>query len=144
MPLRKPLHLHVPEPTGRPGNDTDFSYLPLSAAGAKRRPPINVAAAQTNDLACALIRVLDYVREDESAKSKPLATQLSAGELVIAAVFGLSPCLLLPWQVFSRRQYTINDQTNQWPCTLPPAEPGPPGVGSGQHAAPARPRPEPA
>jgi len=59
MPQRQPLHLHVPEPTGRPGCDTDFSYLPLSAAGAKRRPPVNVAAAQTNDLAFALIRVLD-------------------------------------------------------------------------------------
>ncbi len=59
MPQRKPLHLHVPEPTGRPGHETDFSYLPLSAAGAKRRPPVNVAAAQTNDLAFALIRVID-------------------------------------------------------------------------------------
>jgi len=59
MPQRKPLQLHVPEPTGRPGRDTDFSYLPLSAAGAKRRPPVNVPAAQTNDLAFALIRVLD-------------------------------------------------------------------------------------
>ncbi len=59
MPQRHSLHLHVPEPTGRPGNDTDFSYLPLSAAGAKRRPPVDVAAAQTNDLAFALIRVLD-------------------------------------------------------------------------------------
>ncbi len=59
MPQRKPLHLHVPEPTGRPGRDTDFSYLPLSAAGAKRRPPVDVPAAQTNDLAFALIRVLD-------------------------------------------------------------------------------------
>ena len=59
MPQRQALHLHVPEPTGRPGRDTDFSYLPLSAAGAKRRPPVDVAAAQTNDLAFALIRVLD-------------------------------------------------------------------------------------
>ncbi len=59
MPQRQALHLHVPEPTGRPGHDTDFSYLPLSAAGAKRRPPVDVAAAQTNDLAFALIRVLD-------------------------------------------------------------------------------------
>lgn len=59
MPQRQTLHLHVPEPTGRPGHDTDFSYLPLSAAGAKRRPPVDVAAAQTSDLAFALIRVLD-------------------------------------------------------------------------------------
>ena len=25
-----PLHLHVPEPTGRPGKVTDFSYLHIS------------------------------------------------------------------------------------------------------------------
>ena len=29
-----PLRLHVPEPTGRPGCKTDFSYLHLSPAGA--------------------------------------------------------------------------------------------------------------
>lgn len=29
-----PLRLHVPEPTGRPGQATDFSYLRLSPAGA--------------------------------------------------------------------------------------------------------------
>ena len=28
-----PLQLHVPEPTGRPGQATDFSFLRLSAAG---------------------------------------------------------------------------------------------------------------
>jgi len=54
-----PLHLHVPEPTGRPGKNTDFSYLHLSPAGAIRRPPINVSPVETSDLAFALIRVLD-------------------------------------------------------------------------------------
>jgi drug/metabolite transporter (DMT)-like permease len=34
-------HLHVPEPTGRPGQATDFSYLHLSPAGAVRRPPVD-------------------------------------------------------------------------------------------------------
>jgi 2-oxoisovalerate dehydrogenase E1 component alpha subunit len=63
MPQRKPLHLHVPEPTGRPGHDTDFSYLPLSAAGAKRRPPVDVAAAQTNDLAFALWHGVDLLAD---------------------------------------------------------------------------------
>ena len=29
----KPLTLHVPEPSGRPGHETDFSYLHLAAAG---------------------------------------------------------------------------------------------------------------
>ena len=59
MPPYEPLRLHVPEPTGRPGHDTDFSYLPLSEAGAVRRPPVDVQAAQTSDLAFTLIRVLD-------------------------------------------------------------------------------------
>ena len=59
MPPYEPLRLHVPEPTGRPGHDTDFSYLPLSEAGVVRRPPVDVVAAQTSDLAFTLIRVLD-------------------------------------------------------------------------------------
>ena len=58
-PVREPLRLHVPEPTGRPGCDTDFSYLPISAAGAVRRPPMDCQAAETSDLAFTLIRVLD-------------------------------------------------------------------------------------
>ncbi|MDO8958807.1 MAG: adenosylcobinamide-GDP ribazoletransferase [Rhodocyclaceae bacterium] len=43
-----------------------------------------------------LIYALDYAREDDSAKSKPLATRLGKGELAVAALFGLAPCLLLP------------------------------------------------
>ena len=58
-PPSEPLRLHVPEPTGRPGHDTDFSYLPISAAGAVRRPPVDSLPAQTSDLAFTLIRVLD-------------------------------------------------------------------------------------
>ncbi len=54
-----PLRLHVPEPTGRPGQHTDFSYLHLSPAGAVRRPPLDTQPVETSDLAFALIRVLD-------------------------------------------------------------------------------------
>ena len=53
------LRLHVPEPTGRPGAKTDFSYLSISPAGAVRQPPIDTAAADTADLATSLVRVLD-------------------------------------------------------------------------------------
>jgi 2-oxoisovalerate dehydrogenase E1 component alpha subunit len=53
------LRLHVPEPTGRPGQHTDFSYLHVSPAGAARRPPVATQAAATSDLAFALVRVLD-------------------------------------------------------------------------------------
>ena len=56
---RERLHLHVPEPSARPGCETDFSYLHLASAGEVRRPPINVAPVDTTDLAYTLIRVLD-------------------------------------------------------------------------------------
>jgi len=51
--------LHVPEPTGRPGRETDFSYLNLSPAGAVRRPSVDTRPLDTVDVADALIRVLD-------------------------------------------------------------------------------------
>ena len=54
--------------------------------------PLSRAAAVT------LIYALDYVR-DEDGKSKPLAVRLSTGELLLAALFGLLPLLLLPWQL---------------------------------------------
>ena len=56
---RQPLRLHVPEPTGRPGRHTDFSYLTVSPAGGVRRPPIDTAPAATNDIARELVRILD-------------------------------------------------------------------------------------
>ena len=46
-----PLRLHVPEPTGRPGCQTDFSYLRLAKAGDVRKPPIDAAPIDTADLA---------------------------------------------------------------------------------------------
>ncbi|HAU56795.1 MAG TPA: 3-methyl-2-oxobutanoate dehydrogenase (2-methylpropanoyl-transferring) subunit alpha [Comamonadaceae bacterium] len=53
------LRLHVPEPTGRPGCKTDFSYLSVTPAGAVRRPSPDSPAAETADLANSLVRVLD-------------------------------------------------------------------------------------
>ncbi|HQQ70914.1 MAG TPA: 3-methyl-2-oxobutanoate dehydrogenase (2-methylpropanoyl-transferring) subunit alpha [Alicycliphilus sp.] len=53
------LRLHVPEPTGRPGCKTDFSYLSVSPAGSVRKPPTDTAPADTADLATSLVRVLD-------------------------------------------------------------------------------------
>ncbi len=55
----EPLRLHVPEPSARPGFETDFSYLHVSPAGSARRPPIDVQPRDTSDLAFSLIRVLD-------------------------------------------------------------------------------------
>ncbi|RJG27665.1 3-methyl-2-oxobutanoate dehydrogenase (2-methylpropanoyl-transferring) subunit alpha [Massilia cavernae] len=59
MSQSKPLSLHVPEPTGRPGCKTDFSYLRVSAAGAVPRPQVDVSPSETGEIASALIRVLD-------------------------------------------------------------------------------------
>jgi 2-oxoisovalerate dehydrogenase E1 component alpha subunit len=71
MTRHEPLRLHVPEPTGRPGRHTDFSYLHLSPAGAVRRPPVDTQPADTSDLAYALVRVLD----DEGRAVGPWAMQ---------------------------------------------------------------------
>ena len=46
--------------------------------------------------ATTLIYALDYVRDDATSKSKPLATRMGSGALAVAAVFGLAPCALLP------------------------------------------------
>lgn len=59
MTHHKPLRLHVPEPSARPGSATNFSYLHLSPAGEVRKPPLNVQPAQTSDLAFSLVRVLN-------------------------------------------------------------------------------------
>lgn len=59
MSQSEPLRLHVPEPTARPGQATDFSYLRLSPAGEVRKPPVNVLPIDTRDIAYSLVRVLD-------------------------------------------------------------------------------------
>lgn len=53
------LTLHVPEPSGRPGHETDFSFLRVSEAGSVRKPPIDTSHFETADLAYALISVLN-------------------------------------------------------------------------------------
>jgi 2-oxoisovalerate dehydrogenase E1 component alpha subunit len=77
MNKRAPLRLYVPEPTGRPGRETDFSYLHLSPAGAVRRPPVDVAPIDTADLARSLVRVLD----DEGRALGPWAPSVDADVL---------------------------------------------------------------
>jgi 2-oxoisovalerate dehydrogenase E1 component alpha subunit len=72
MSQSKPLRLHVPEPSGRPGRETDFSYLHLSPAGEVRRPPVDASPAATSDLAYGLVRVLD----DDGRAVGPWAPQV--------------------------------------------------------------------
>jgi 2-oxoisovalerate dehydrogenase E1 component alpha subunit len=77
MDRQSPLRLHVPEPTGRPGQVTDFSYLRLAPAGAARRPELDTSAHDTHDLAWSLVRVLD----DDGKAVGPWDPKLSADQL---------------------------------------------------------------
>lgn len=77
MSQGNPLSLHVPEPTGRPGCKTDFSYLQLSAAGEVRRPAVDVLFGDTADIVTSLIRVLD---EDGNAVG-PWAPDISLDQM---------------------------------------------------------------
>lgn len=74
MNSNTPLRLHVPEPSGRPGHATDFSYLRLAPAGAVRKPPLDTSATDTADLAYTLVRVLD----DEGKAVGPWAEDVPA------------------------------------------------------------------
>jgi 2-oxoisovalerate dehydrogenase E1 component alpha subunit len=71
------LRLHVPEPTGRPGRETDFSYLHLAPAGAVPRPPVDVSPRDTSDLAYTMVRVLD----DSGRAVGPWAPELGVDRL---------------------------------------------------------------
>jgi 2-oxoisovalerate dehydrogenase E1 component alpha subunit len=81
MTPREPLHLHVPEPTGRPGRHTDFSYLHVSPAGAVRRPPVDTPPVDTSDLAYALVRVLDDEGRAVGPWAMPVDLRLLRGGL---------------------------------------------------------------
>ena len=76
MTQHEPLRLYVPEPTGRPGRHTDFSYLHLSPAGEVRRPPVDTQPADTNDLAYELVRVLDDAGRAVGPWAAPVDPQL--------------------------------------------------------------------
>jgi 2-oxoisovalerate dehydrogenase E1 component alpha subunit len=76
-PAPDALRLHVPEPSGRPGCSTDFSFLHVSPAGTVRRPVVDTPHFDTQDLAYALIRVLD----EEGRAVGPWAPALDAVQL---------------------------------------------------------------
>ena len=77
MTQHQPLRLHVPEPSGRPGCATDFSYLHVSPAGAVRRPPVDTPHFDTADLAYSLVRVLDH----DGKAVGPWAPEISTAQL---------------------------------------------------------------
>jgi 2-oxoisovalerate dehydrogenase E1 component alpha subunit len=78
--MTKNPKLHIPQPTARPGETPDFSYLELSAAGSVDKPPIEAKAATIEHLALDLVRVLD---DDHLAKG-PWNPDLDKGTLIEA------------------------------------------------------------
>ena len=58
-PNTQALSLRVPEPSGRPGDPTDFSHLKLDPAGAVERPEVSTTPFEMRDHAFRLVRVLD-------------------------------------------------------------------------------------
>ena len=74
---RPALELYVPEPDARPGEEVDFSHIQIPAAGAVRRPDVNVKADEIRDLPYTLIRVLD----DEGRATGPWDPRLDPDTL---------------------------------------------------------------
>ena len=72
--------LHIPQPTARPGDPPDFSYLDLSPAGAVDRPPVDAAVRDIEHLASEMVRVLD----DDHVARGPWAPDLSPKALLDA------------------------------------------------------------
>ena len=78
------LRLHVPEPTGRPGCGTDFSFLHLSPAGEVPRPPLNVLPAETQDL---WANAPEIARLAEAAHSgKVVREELSGSTITVTSL----------------------------------------------------------
>ncbi|MDR2240994.1 MAG: adenosylcobinamide-GDP ribazoletransferase [Zoogloeaceae bacterium] len=61
-------------------------------------PALVAGHAASRLFSALLIFSLDYAREDDSARAKPLAVGMSGGSLAVAALSGLVPLALLPWQ----------------------------------------------
>jgi 2-oxoisovalerate dehydrogenase E1 component alpha subunit len=78
--MNKEPRIHIPQPTARPGEAPDFSYLQLSPAGAVERPPVDARAGDIVFLAHEMVRVLD----DDHVAQGPWAPSLDTAELVRA------------------------------------------------------------
>jgi 2-oxoisovalerate dehydrogenase E1 component alpha subunit len=78
MAAHETLRLHVPEPEVRPGDEPDFSKVPIPKAGSVPRPPVDVDPRDIRDLAYSIIRVLN--RQGEAVG--PWAGTLTQEELL--------------------------------------------------------------
>jgi len=77
--MEQTSRLHLPRAPARPGDNPDFSYLVLSAAGAVPCPDVQARARDIPYLATDLVRVLD----DEHSAVGPWNPHLDATELQV-------------------------------------------------------------
>ena len=73
-----PLRFTVPEPTARPGDAPDFSYIDVPDAGAVDRPATDAHPATIRYLADTLVRVLD----DDGIARGPWAPEVTTEALL--------------------------------------------------------------
>jgi 2-oxoisovalerate dehydrogenase E1 component alpha subunit len=93
--------LHIPHPPARPGDQPDFSYVEISAAGSVPRPDVTTRLREIErSLAFEMVRVLD---EDHAAVG-PWNPQLDAHDLQI----GLQHMLLT--RIFDGRMHRMQRQ----------------------------------
>ncbi|MDR2031600.1 MAG: adenosylcobinamide-GDP ribazoletransferase [Azoarcus sp.] len=72
-------------------------FLALAALPASLVAPALIAGhAASRFFAVALLRFMDYVREDALAKAKPIATRIGGRDLCIAGLTALAPGFFLP------------------------------------------------
>lgn len=53
------LTIHIPTPSARPGDAASFAHIPLSPAGAIRRPAVDSPEPELRDMPYSLIRILN-------------------------------------------------------------------------------------
>ncbi len=86
--MNKKSRLNIPQPSARPGEKPDFSYLNLSPAGSVDKPSIDARTRDIENLSIELVRVLD----DDHEAVGPWVPDLDPGKLQIA----------LRWMVLTR------------------------------------------
>ncbi len=73
--------LHIPQPTARPGDAPDFSYIELSPAGAVDRPPVDAPVRDIEHLATEMVRVLDDDHQAQGAWAPDIDPETLLGAL---------------------------------------------------------------
>jgi len=98
--MARKSRLHIPQPSARPGDKPDFSYLNLSPAGSVEKPAIDARTRDIEHLSNGLVRVLD----EENKAVGPWNPGIDPSQLQIALRW------MLLTRIFDRRMWQIQRQ----------------------------------